>query len=614
MGTRSTPAREMYLRTDLTRAQLYKTDSGIDLNKITAQEATRTLVAKGFLAETVSDLPSSSDLALAILRAAGTSGLSVIVADALRTIAHLVETLNSPNHSKQIGDDVREVLNILWGKTQDANKTGPGQPTTAAAKLSNTVEQQCKILELATERLETRMEEASSRAANAAAHSLESTRTHPATYAEAAREAPPPQLATAFAQTKARKLQITIRAERDTTPTWNELNDRETLAKVNLALEAAWEAALDDDTRPEEVTARASQRTKNGALIIHMTTQEGAEWIQEKDNMPAFLNALGGSTIHTPRNFTIIADFVPVSFDPDSPAAIGELEDSNGMGSGHITNARYIKLKERRTQGQRVAHMMIGFKSAETANRALKYGLFIECTKVNCRKILQEPTRCVKCQFYNTGHVAKTCKSIHDTCARCGEMHRTSTCAATDEQLACSNCRAHNLPANGHGAADRNCPVFAKLLQENRQRNPDAQYRYYPVNNDPTSWETTQMQALDVKQQERTFQGGNRPIWRPPPANPPPSVRPASSPPPPPTTGQAPSTLLTRDTLQQTRTFGDQARPGAQLRQTTLPFQSARRNKNTRTTSPPTRSWDDQVNEQGTGEPIFPRVTPPNER
>ncbi|CAK5270118.1 unnamed protein product [Mycena citricolor] len=597
-------------------------ESGIDLSTITTQEATRSLIAKGFLTETVSDTPTHSDLALAILRAAATGGLSVIVADALRTVAHLVETLNGPTHIKQLGEDIQGVLRILQGELADPNddEEGHGRPTLMTAKLTNTVEQHCKTLERATTQLETCIDEASARAAKAAAHTTSALQARTVTYADAVREAPPPQLATAFAQSRARRLQITIRPERDTTATWQNLNDRETLTKVNIALTTAHENEnTNGNEKPEELKARASQRTRNGALIIHMTTVEGAEWIQQPENMRAFLGALGGTTVHTPHNYTVIADFVPVTFDPESPTAISELEDNNGHENGQIASARYIKPMERRARGQRVAHVTIGFKTAEAANRAIKFGLFVECTKVNCRKMLQEPTRCVKCQFYNTGHVARTCNSIHDTCARCGEMHRTSTCAATDEQVACSNCRANNLPAHGHGAADRTCPVFAKTLRESRQRNTDAQYRYYPTADDPDSWETTHAHAPDIQHQGRTFQGGNRPTTHPPATTantititPRATQRPDTHTEPPALQAQRPAC--------QARTFGDQIRPGTTLRQTTLPFQPAHRA--IRPLSPPystgpypgsqPRSWDNQVSEQGTGNPLFPRATPPN--
>ncbi|CAK5266271.1 unnamed protein product [Mycena citricolor] len=214
-----------------------------------------------------------------------------------------------------------------------------------ATKLTTTVEQHCRALERATTQLKAYIDEASLRAAKATAHNTDTSQARTVTYPDAVRNAPPPHLATAFAQSQACRLQITIRPERDTTVTWQDLNDRETLTKVNIALAAAHENA-NDDKGPEELKARASQRTRNGALITHMTTADGAEWIQKPENMQTFLVVLGGNTTYTPHNYTVVADFVPVTFDPESPTVISKLEDNNGLKNRQVVSTRYIKPKE----------------------------------------------------------------------------------------------------------------------------------------------------------------------------------------------------------------------------------------------------------------------------
>ncbi|CAK5266270.1 unnamed protein product [Mycena citricolor] len=268
---------------------------------------------------------------------------------------------------------------------------------------------------------------------------------------------------------------------------------------------------------------------------------------------------------------------------------------------------------------------MIGFKTASAANRAIRFGLFVECTKVNCRKLLQEPLRCVKCQFYNTGHIAKTCNSIHNTCARCGEMHRTSTCTATDEQIACSNCRANNLPAHGHGAADRACPIFINILWDNHQHNTDAQHRYYPIADEPDTWETTHTNTPDIQHQGRTFQGSNQPTTRPTPAANATTTTGTTTTPPAtqwPNMRMEPTPPQAQKPAHWARTFSNQTWPGPILRQTMLPFQPAHRA--TRPLLPPystepypgpqSGSWADQVTEHSTGNPLFLQATPPNRR
>ena len=44
--------------------------------------------------------------------------------------------------------------------------------------------------------------------------------------------------------------------------------------------------------------------------------------------------------------------------------------------------------------------------------------------------------------------------------------------------FACANCMGDK--AKGHGAADRNCPTFAKEQVKLRQRVPENKYKYFP--------------------------------------------------------------------------------------------------------------------------------------
>jgi hypothetical protein len=112
-------------------------------------------------------------------------------------------------------------------------------------------------------------------------------------------------------------------------------------------------------------------------------------------------------------------------------------------------------------------------------------------SKVWGHKLLTEPIRCMKCQAIGSNHIAATCKSIHDSCARCGEMHRTSECTVPDSERACCNCRAAAREDHrGHGAADRSCPVFERLLQSALERNPEAAHPYFLDAADPTTWVT----------------------------------------------------------------------------------------------------------------------------
>ncbi|KAJ7138703.1 hypothetical protein C8R43DRAFT_893174 [Mycena crocata] len=200
--------------------------------------------------------------------------------------------------------------------------------------------------------------------------------------------------------------------------------------------------------------------------------------------MTLFLAAMGGTSSYKQRLLNVVVEYVPVTFDPNRDGALHVVEGDNGYRSGSILKARYIKPVERRREGQTVAHVVFGFEA--TANAFLRAGMFVEGKRAFGRKLFTEPVRCLKCQVL--GHVLVSCKSIHYACARCAGLHATRECTAADTERSCTNCRNAGRAHNGHGAADRACPVFAEKLQVALERDPGAKYPFFPVADDPESW------------------------------------------------------------------------------------------------------------------------------
>ncbi|KAJ6596044.1 hypothetical protein B0H10DRAFT_1828590 [Mycena sp. CBHHK59/15] len=217
---------------------------------------------------------------------------------------------------------------------------------------------------------------------------------------------------------------------------------------------------------------------------------------------------MGGTSIYRPRSYSVIVEFVPVTFDPKLGRAFESIEDANGLERGVLMQARFIKPLARRSPGQRSAHTIFGFKNAAAANHVIRHSLFIDGKRVPVRKLISEPIRCLKCQVVGTNHNAASCPASQDVCARCGEAHRTDTCQVNDTGCACANCMVAKHPHRGHGAADRNCPVFADKLQFALERNPDARYKYFPTD-DPESWEPNEKSNAAINNQAATWQNGN---------------------------------------------------------------------------------------------------------
>jgi hypothetical protein len=174
-----------------------------------------------------------------------------------------------------------------------------------------------------------------------------------------------------------------------------------------------------------------------------------------------------------------------VRFNPDSAEALQEVEAVNKLEEGEILAGRYLKDPTRRAPGQVTAFVCLTVRTPATANAIIRDGLVVEGKAVYGRKDIQEPCRCMKCQTYRP-HIAAECPSIHDTCVRCGSVsHHTSLCQAGPEQVRCSNCRV-----DGHAASDCLCPAFVRESTRLLRDRPENGYKYVPVVDDPSTWET----------------------------------------------------------------------------------------------------------------------------
>lgn len=172
----------------------------------------------------------------------------------------------------------------------------------------------------------------------------------------------------------------------------------------------------------------------------------------------------GHDLIIKDRTYQTLLKNIPVVFDPNSPVCIAEIELKAGFKLDEITKARYIKPIARRTPGQRTAHAIFTFKSKNAANQAIRFGLTIEGRKVFGRKLIQEPTHCLKCHAIGGSHMAADCPQELNMCGTCGANHRTSTCGVDNPDLFfCVNCQTNN-----HAAWSRDCPTFIKKAEANR--------------------------------------------------------------------------------------------------------------------------------------------------
>ncbi|KAF7351085.1 hypothetical protein MSAN_01670900 [Mycena sanguinolenta] len=257
------------------------------------------------------------------------------------------------------------------------------------------------------------------------------------------------------------------------------------------------------EEKMEGATFVGASRLANGGVIFDCKDEATAEWVRQTHVVRQFVAALGSNCVYRPRRTELIAEMVGVEARVEEAGFWRVVETDSGITEGGIESARWIKAVERRTPGQRVAHLRVAFANAEAANHAIDNGLFVQGRHVRVRKSDNEPVRCARCQSYD-GHFARACTAPANVCARCALDHRTAECLVTEQDLRCGNCKA-----SGHSAASRGCPAFVKAHERRRVRDPTSGYRYIPTL-DPRTWVTSA--ALTPREEEA--EGGVAPSAR----------------------------------------------------------------------------------------------------
>ncbi|KAJ7216435.1 hypothetical protein GGX14DRAFT_391260 [Mycena pura] len=301
-------------------------------------------------------MPSLATIALVTLRIAAAGTTSVVFADALRAVAFLLEERRSDHlvgiaeALDEMGTDVQKVLAFAEaGKLAQGDAGGASEENlrAAAEMLTCTVEEQSIELSTLTERLGSGLAEVLERAemptgeapgvAEPAVRREDTYVSYAGVTAQGAK--PPPQHAAALANAQARDCQVMV----DRSPLVEnhglaQLSEKELVEKANLALHQV-KGVLGEDTAPDRMSFIGARRLRSGAVVFHLTTAAAAEWIRSPKRMDAFLAGMGGTSVYKPRAFSVVVEFVPVTFDPSLENVFHTIEDANGMKRGAITQA-----------------------------------------------------------------------------------------------------------------------------------------------------------------------------------------------------------------------------------------------------------------------------------
>ena len=165
--------------------------------------------------------------------------------------------------------------------------------------------------------------------------------------------------------------------------------------------------------------------------------------------------------------------FLPIRHNIANKEWVKLIEQENNLPQGSIIGIKWVKPIEKRSREQRVAHAVFTFNDPTVANSLLRDGAIIDKTKLHPWKEKRDPIRCVKCQTY--GHSAKSCTASHDTCATCGQAHRSDDCN-NHHHLFCVTCKSKE-----HTSNDPLCPSLQRKIDETNAKHPENSMPYYPT-------------------------------------------------------------------------------------------------------------------------------------
>jgi hypothetical protein len=257
-----------------------------------------------------------------------------------------------------------------------------------------------------------------------------------------------------------------------------ELPELSLVLKANLAMEALKGEMITG--KPEGAKFRSANVLQNGGVVYEMNSKEAADWIKRPDVCAAFADGFGPTVTIKERNFPVVVECIPVQFDTSTKHAISRLEHDNNLPAGSISSGRNIRPPARRSQGQQHAHVVLQFKTKDSANLCIKNPIVVEGKLCDARKLAKKPVRCTKCQKY--GHATKKCNSPVYECGTCLGQHNATECNDRQNTF-CKTCKTL-----GHPTWDTKCPGYYAECESFATRVPDNLYKYY-LTRQQWSWE-----------------------------------------------------------------------------------------------------------------------------
>ena len=161
----------------------------------------------------------------------------------------------------------------------------------------------------------------------------------------------------------------------------------------------------EEEGKVEKRKIRGVEKLANKGFLGEFLHDEGAKWFAQRNNVNTFITALGdkGAGVQLKkRNHPVIAYYVPLNLNTDSPDHLKEIAEVNNIRQGDLSSMHWIKPPARRAPNQTCGHLILSFSNPDAANRAKTSRMVICSKRVSVSKYKKEPIRCYN--FYSFTH------------------------------------------------------------------------------------------------------------------------------------------------------------------------------------------------------------------
>ncbi|KIJ22444.1 hypothetical protein M422DRAFT_82107, partial [Sphaerobolus stellatus SS14] len=103
-------------------------------------------------------------------------------------------------------------------------------------------------------------------------------------------------------------------------------------------------------------------KLRNGGAIMELSSTAATPWILCDNHLQKFMQHFSATTLAKPRLYPVIAENIPLHFDPNNEDHMRQIEIDHEWPAGTIASACWLKSPDRHTLNQMTAYAVLSFQ------------------------------------------------------------------------------------------------------------------------------------------------------------------------------------------------------------------------------------------------------------